>query len=309
MTVPELPDIEAYRAALGARAVGRVLLGVRLRSPFLLRTVEPALASFEGRTLTGTRRLGKRLVLAFEESSPGHYLVVHLRLAGRLTWGKAGAGLPGKRGLAAFDFQEGTLVLTEAGSRRMASLHAAAGAEALTAFDPGGLEPLQADAGAFVAALRRERHTLKRALTTPHLLAGIGGAYADEILHAARLSPVTLTTSLADDEAARLHGATQEVLRSWSARLAAGVSEGRWPRIGAFQDGMAVHGRFRQPCPRCGAPVQRIRYADRETNYCATCQTGGTVLADRALSRLLGKDWPRSLEAWEERLGTGGKGD
>ncbi len=308
--MPELPDIEAYRAALQARAVGRTLERVRTRGVFLLRTVTPPLDAFAGATLSGTRRLGKRLVFAFEGgdgvaagSGDAMFLVLHLMLAGRLAWAKPGAGLPGKRGLAAFDFGDaGTLVLTEAGSRRMASLHAVAGEAALSAFDPGGLEPLAAASEAFASALRSERHTLKRGLTSPHLLAGIGGAYADEILHAARLSPVALTTSLDDDEMGRLHAAAREVLAAWSARLSLGA-ERRWPKIGAFQDGMAVHGRFGLPCPRCGDPVQRIRYAARETNYCATCQTGGVVLADRALSRLLGKDWPRSLEAWEERVG------
>ena len=304
--MPELPDIEAYRVALSARALGRPLLGVRLRSVFLLRTVEPALSAFEGRRLTGTRRIGKRLVLGFEEGPSALFLVLHLMLAGRLAWGKPGAGLPGKRGLAAFDFDGGTLLVTEAGSRRRASLHAVAGEAALAELDPGGIEPLEASREAFAAALRRERHTLKRALTSPQLIAGIGGAYADEILHAARLSPVALTTSLDDAALETLFTATQEVLRRWVARLSDGAGEGRWPTITAFQDGMAVHGRYRQPCPRCGDPVQRIRYADRETNYCATCQTGGTVLADRSLSRLLGEDWPRSLEAWEERVGKGG---
>jgi formamidopyrimidine-DNA glycosylase len=305
--MPELPDIEAYRAALQARAVGRVLEGVRLRSVFLLRTVDPPLAAFEGRVLSGTRRIGKRLVLAFASPAPPLFLVIHLMLAGRLTWAKPGAGLPGRRGLAAFDVADGTLLLTEAGTRRMASLHAVAGEDALLRHDPGGLEPLEASEAAFATALRSERHTLKRALTAPHLLSGIGGAYADEILHAARLSPVALTTSLDDEAFGRLHRATREVLTTWTHRLGEGVEEGRWPKITAFQPGMAVHGRYREPCPRCGDPVQRIRYADRETDYCATCQTGGTVLADRSLSRLLGKDWPRSLAAWEERIGSGSK--
>lgn len=304
--MPELPDIEAYRAALAPRVEGRPLRGVRLRSVFLLRTAEPPLASFAGRRVTGTRRLGKRLILAFEDGEPPLFLVLHLMLAGRLAWGKPGAGLPGKRGQAAFDFDDGTLLLTEAGSKRMASVHAVEGEAALAGFDPGGLEPLTASPEAFVEAIRRERHTLKRALTSPHLLAGIGGAYADEILHAARLSPVSLTSSLADDEVERLRVATVEVLTAWTERLRGEAAGGGWPKVTAFQEGMAVHGRFRLPCPRCGAPVQRIRYADRETNYCAACQTGGVVLADRALSRLLGRDWPRSLEAWEERLGTGG---
>lgn len=303
--MPELPDIEAYRAALEARALGCELTRVRLRSVFLLRTVEPALAAFEGRVVTGTRRIGKRLVLAFETPAPSLFLVLHLMLAGRLAWAKPGAGLPGRRGLAAFDFPEGTLLLTEAGTRRMASLHAVTGEDGLLEHDPGGIEPLEATGEAFAEALRSERHTLKRALTAPHLVAGIGGAYADEILHAARLSPVALTTSLDDDALGRLHRATRDVLAHWTRQLSDGVESGRWPKVTAFQPGMTVHGRYRQPCPRCGDPVQRIRYADRETDYCATCQTGGTVLADRSLSRLLGKDWPRSLEAWEERVGSG----
>lgn len=307
--MPELPDVEAYRAAIGSRAVGRPLLAVRLRGVFLLRTVEPPLTAFEGRVLNGTRRIGKRLVLAFDgDDGPPRFLVLHLMLAGRLAWGKPGAGLPGKRGQAAFDFPDGTLVLTEAGSRRMASLHAVEGEAALAAFDPGGLEPLEVDAAGFADAVRRERHTLKRTLTAPHLLAGIGGAYADEILHAARLSPVRLSTGLDDDEIARLHRAAVEVLGGWATRLSDGVAEGRWPKVTAFQPGMAVHGRYGEPCPVCGAPVQRIRYASRETNYCATCQTGGQVLADRALSRLLGRDWPRSLAEWEERVGRTGRG-
>ncbi len=302
--MPELPDIEAYRAAIDARVAGGRLRGIRTRGVFLLRTVDPPLEAFAGRALSGTRRIGKRLVLAFEErEEPPLFLVLHLMLAGRLSWGKPGAGLPGKRGQAAFDFEAGTLLLTEAGSRRMASMHAVAGEEALAAFDPGGLEPLSASRAAFAEAVRRERHTLKRSLTAPHLLAGIGGAYADEILHAARLSPVSLSSSLDEEAMDRLYDATRSVLGAWSARLTRGVSEGRWPRVTAFQEGMAVHGRYAQPCPVCSDPVQRIRYQSRETNYCATCQTGGVVLADRALSRLLGRDWPRSLEAWEERVG------
>ncbi len=304
--MPELPDIEAYRAALQHRAVGHRLLGVRVRGVFLLRSVAPPLGDVAGRRMSGTRRIGKRLVLAFEEPAPPRFLVLHLMLAGRLAWAKAAAGLPGKRGQAAFDFDNGTLLLTEAGTRRMASLHAVEGERELAAFDPGGLEPLTAGAAEFAEALRRERHTLKRALTSPQLIAGIGGAYADEILHAAMLSPVALTTSLGDEAMERLHAATVEVLRRWSDRLAEGIEQGRWPKVTAFQEGMAVHGRYREPCPRCGAPVQRIRYAERETDYCAACQTGGVVLADRALSRLLGRDWPRSLEAWEDRLGGGG---
>lgn len=302
--MPELPDIEAYRAALAARAVGQALRGVRVRGVFLLRTAEPPLQAFAGLRLTGTRRVGKRLVLAFEEAEP-RYLVLHLMLAGRLAWGKPGAGLPAKRGQAAFDFDDGTLLLTEAGSRRMASLHAVVGEAALASFDPGGVEPLTASPSAFAEALGRERHTLKRALTTPSLFAGIGGAYADEILHAAELSPVAMTSSLDAEQVERLRSACVTVLTRWTAVLSEGVESGRWPKVTAFQEGMAVHGRYRQACPRCGAPVQRIRYAERETNYCAACQTGGVVLADRALSRLLGKDWPRSLEAWEERIGGG----
>lgn len=309
--MPELPDIEAYRAALAGRAVGSTLKEVRLRSFFLLRTVEPPLSAFEGRRLQGTRRLGKRLVLAFgaePEGRPALYLVLHLMLAGRLSWRPVGSGIPAKRGLAAFDFEQGTLLLTESGSQKMASMHAIVGDEALSALDPKGLELSEATAATFAHAMRKERHTLKLALTSPRLVSGIGGAYADEILHEARLSPVSLTTSLSDAELECLMEAARGVLARATRRFEDVVAAGRWPNVDAFRSDMAVHGRYGQACPRCGDPVQRIRYATRETNYCATCQTGGVVLADRALSRLLGADWPRSLEAWEARVGAAGKG-
>jgi formamidopyrimidine-DNA glycosylase len=268
----------------------------------LLRSVDPPLADVHGRTLTGVTRLGKRLVLAF---APDRFLVVHLMIAGRLQWRPPGAPppIPARIGLAALDFTRGTVLLTEAGTRRRATLHLVRGAAALALHDRGGLEPLTCTADAFAAVLRRERHTLKRALTDPTILAGIGNAYSDEILHAARLSPLALTTALTTDELARLHAATQHTLEEWITRLRAAAGDA-WPtRVTAFREGMAVHGRYRRPCPVCGAPIQRIRYAANEVNYCAACQTGGRVLADRALSRLLREDWPRELDAWEERVG------
>jgi formamidopyrimidine-DNA glycosylase len=300
--VPELPDVETYLAALAPRVAGTRLERVRLASPFLLRTVEPPLAAVHGRAVTGLRRLGKRLVLDLENDL---FLVLHLMIAGRLRWRPHGARLPGKVGLAAFDFVSGTLLLTEAGSRRRASLHVLHGAAALAAHDPGGLEVLKATPDAFAAALRRERHTLKRALTDARLLAGIGNAYGDEILHRARLSPVRLTSQLDDAEMARLFAATVATLTEWTARLRAEAGTGFPEHVTAFHPGMAVHGRFGQPCPDCGAPVQRIAYAENETNYCARCQTGGVLLADRALSRLLKADWPRRLEELESARGGG----
>lgn len=305
--VPELPDIEAYRAALERRALGQPLERVRLRSFFLLRTVEPPLSAFEGRVLSGTRRLGKRLVLSFDGAGDRLFLVLHLMLAGRLAWAAPVSALPGKHGLAGLDFTTGTLLVTEAGSKRMASLHAVDGEAALAEMDPGGQELADIDAAEFARALRAERHTLKWALTAPRILSGIGGAYADEILHEARLSPVSLTTSLSDAELGRLFDAAKAVLGRWTRHYLDEVERGRWPKIGAFQAGMAVHGRYGQPCPRCGDPVQKIQYANRQTNYCATCQTDGVVLADRLLSRLLGDDWPRTLEAWDARIGSSGR--
>ena len=295
--MPELPDITVYIEALERRLVGAPLEGVRLASPFLLRTVEPPLTAVEGRRVAGLRRLGKRIAIAFEGDL---WLVLHLMIAGRLHWRAAGAKLPGKRGLAAFDFAPGTLVLTEAGSRKRASLHVVRGEGELRRHDPGGLEVLEEGLEAFRAALTGESHTLKRALTDPRRLSGIGNAYSDEILHRARLSPVALTTRLSGEEIERLYRATRETLELWTERLRAAAGDGFPEKVTAFRAGMAVHGRYGEPCPECGAPVQRIRYAANETNYCARCQTGGKLLADRALSRLLKKDWPRTLEALEE---------
>lgn len=264
----------------------------------MLRSIDPAPAEIEGRRVEGLRRLGKRIVLELEG---GYFVVVHLMIAGRLRWRARGAPVPGRRGLAAFDFPSGTLLLTEAGTTHRASLHLVRGREALAMFDPGGLDVLAADFEAFRHALTRETHTLKRALTDPRLLEGIGNAYSDEILHAARLSPLRLTSRLTEPELRRLYDAARSTLTAWIERLRAQTGEAFPERVSAFREGMAVHGRYRRPCPVCGAPVLRIRYAENEVNYCATCQTGGRVLADRALSRLLREDWPRSLEDWESR--------
>jgi formamidopyrimidine-DNA glycosylase len=297
--MPELPDVVVYLEALRARIAGQVLEGVRLASPFLLRSVDPPLSACAGRRVVGLRRLGKRIVIALDGDL---FLVIHLMVAGRLRWKKPGSKIPGKLGLAAFDFDSGALLLTEAGSRKRASLHVAAGEEALAAHDRGGLEVLDADVPAFAEALRRERHTLKRSLTDPRLLSGIGNAYSDEILHRARLSPFKLTDALTDDEIERLFDASRDVLHEWTDRLRDEAGEGFPEKVTAFRKEMAVHGRHREPCPVCGSPVQRIVYSSNETNYCATCQTGGKLLADRALSRLLRKDWPRTLEELEEKL-------
>jgi formamidopyrimidine-DNA glycosylase len=296
--VPELPDLEAYLAALPPRVLGRTLQRVRLASPFLLRSVEPPLAAVHDRPLTGLSRLGKRLVFGLTDDL---FLVLHLMIAGRLRWKSSGAKLPGKVGLAAFDFDSGTLLVTEAGTKKRASLHLVRGEEALAAHDPGGIEPLASDLAAFSAALTRENHTVKRALTDPHLIAGIGNAYSDEILHRARLSPFHRTTDLGKEELRRLHDATRAVLTEWTERLIAETRGGFPEKVTAFRPGMAVHGRFREPCPVCRAPVQRLVYAENEANYCPRCQTGGRILADRALSRLLKGDWPRTLEELEAR--------
>jgi formamidopyrimidine-DNA glycosylase len=299
--VPELPDVEVYVEALRARVLGQPLLGVRLGSPFLLRTVEPPMSAFAGRRVLAVSRLGKRVVLEFEGEL---FLAFHLMIAGRLHWKAPGAKLPGRAGLAALDFPAGTLTLTEAGTKRRAALHAAAGRAALAALDRGGIEPLAATPASFAAALRRENHTLKRALTDPRLLAGIGGAYADEILHRARLSPLQLTSRLDDGEVERLRLAAREVLSGWTERLRREAG-GEFPEgVTAFREGMAVHGRHRQPCPDCGTAVQRIVHAASETDYCPRCQTGGRILSDRSLARLLKDDWPRTveeMEALEER--------
>jgi formamidopyrimidine-DNA glycosylase len=295
--VPEYPDIVAYLEALRPRIVGQRLERVRVSSPFLLRTVEPPIRAAEGRVVHGLRRLGKRIVFALEGEL---YLVLHLMIAGRLRWRPSGAKPPGRIGLAALDFAPGTLLLTEASSKKRASLHLVEGEARLGSYDPGGLEILASDLAAFRGRLAAESHTLKRALTDPRLFSGIGNAYSDEILHRARLSPVKLTRQLDDGETERLFAAARATLDEWTQRLRRENGD-RFPEnVTAFRDGMAVHGRYRQPCPDCGAPVQRIAYAENETNYCAHCQTGGRLLADRSLSRLLKEDWPRTLEELEE---------
>jgi formamidopyrimidine-DNA glycosylase len=295
--VPELPDVVVYIERLAPRVVGHSLARIRLASPFFLRSVEPPVREAEGRRVVGVRRVGKRIVIELADEL---FLVLHLMIAGRLHWRPPRAKIPGKVGLAALDFTSGTLVVTEASSRKRASLHVARGAAALRGHDPGGMEVLDAEPGPFAAALTRENHTLKRALTDPRLFSGIGNAYSDEILHRARLSPVKLTGQLSPEEIARLHAATRVTLLEWTERLRRETGSGFPEKVTAFRDGMAVHGRYRQPCPVCGSPVQRIRYAENETNYCARCQTGGTLLADRSLSRLLKSDWPRRLEELEE---------
>lgn len=296
--MPELPDVTVYVEALERRLAGRELRRVRLASPWLLRTVEPPIAAAERKRVRAIRRLGKRIVLALEDEL---FLVVHLMIAGRFRWRPPEAKLSGKIVLAGFDFENGTLVLTEASTKKRASLHVVRGEEALRALDPGGLEPLETDLAAFAERLRSESHTLKRALTDPHLFSGIGNAYSDEILHRARLSPFRPTRAIDDDEVARLREATHAVLTEWTERLRAEAGDGFPESVTAFREGMAVHGRYGKPCPDCGAPVQRIAYAENEANYCAGCQTGGRLLADRSLSRLLKDDWPKSLAELEER--------
>lgn len=297
--MPELPDVVAYLTALEPRVLGRKLERIRLASPFVLRSVDPPVSEAEGRTVTGLRRVGKRIVLALEGEI---FVVIHLMIAGRLHWRPAGVRPPGRVGLAAFDFPEGTLTLTEAGTKRRASIHLARGEAALRMHDRGGLDVMTATVAQLREALTRERHTLKRSLTDPRFLDGIGNAYADEILHEARLSPVRMTDQLVAGEWARLHAAARAVLGQWSERLSSTARLAFPERVTAFREGMAVHGRYGQPCPDCGAPVQRIVHAENETNYCAVCQTGRRLLADRALSRLLRQDWPRTLEELEERL-------
>jgi formamidopyrimidine-DNA glycosylase len=294
--MPELPDVAAYISALEPRIVGRPLVRVRLGNPFLLRTAEPPVASAEGRVVRELRRVGKRIAIGLEGDL---WLVIHLMIAGRLHWRPPDAKLAGRNALAAFDFADGSLVLTEAGSKRRASLHVVRGDAELLALDPGGIDVFATDLEAFRAALTAENRTLKRALTDPRIVSGIGNAYSDEILHAGRLSPVALTRNLNQAEWERLFAATRETLQLWIDRLGDEARAGFPEHVTAFRNDMAVHGRYGQPCPRCGVPVQRIRYADNETNYCAACQTGGKVLADRSLSRLLGSDWPRTLEELE----------
>jgi formamidopyrimidine-DNA glycosylase len=296
--MPELPDIQLYRHALGARIVGHRIERIRLAAPFLFRSVDPPLSTAEGRRVVGVERLGKRIVLALEGDL---YMVVHLMIAGRFRWKAAGAAVPGRVGLLALDFAHGTLLLTEAGTTRRAALHLLQGRDALTAHDPGGLEVLDSSFEAFSAALRHENHTLKRALTDPHILSGIGNAYSDEILHAARLSPFKQTQAVGDEELRLLYDAARRVLTDWTARLIAETGDTFPEKVTAFREGMAVHGRYGRPCPVCGTPVQRIVYAANEANYCATCQTEGRLLADRSLSRLLRDDWPRTLEDLERR--------
>jgi formamidopyrimidine-DNA glycosylase len=291
--MPELPDITVYVEALQRRLVGEPLVDVRVRSPFLVRSVEPPLSSAVGRRVRGVRRLGKRIVVELEGDL---FLVLHLMIAGRLKWRDAGKKPASKADLAVFEFPAGALLLTEAGSKRRASLHVVAGEAGLRDFDRGGLEVADATLAQFAERLRSESHTVKRALTDPRLFSGIGNAYSDEILHRARLSPVKLTGRLTDDEVRRLFDATRDTLVEWTARLRSETGDAFPEKVTAFREGMAVHGRFGEPCPVCGARVQRIRYADNETNYCARCQTEGRLLADRALSRLLGADWPRLLE-------------
>jgi formamidopyrimidine-DNA glycosylase len=299
--VPELPDITAYLTALEPRVVGQPLEHLRIASPLLLRTAVPRIETIEGRTVRSLRRIGKRIVFCFDDDL---FLVLHLMIAGRLHWRdlKPNAERPklgGRNNLAAFDFPHGSLTLTEAGTKRRASLHLVRGEQALTDLDPGGIDVLSASPEQFQQALTTENRTLKRALTDPRILSGIGNAYSDEILHAAQLSPLTLTSKLTPEEFARLYTATLNTLQLWIARFHAEAERSFPEKVTAFRPEMAAHGRYLQPCPRCGSPIQRIRYADNETNYCPVCQTGGKVLADRSLSRLLGSDWPRTLDELE----------
>ena len=294
--MPELPDIALYLSQLAPRILHQPLLRVTLKNPFVLRSVDPPLSAVEGKRVLGLRRLGKRIVLELEDQL---FLVIHLMIAGRFKWQPLGSKLGSKIVLAVLEFPEGLLVLTEAGSKRRASIHLVAGEPGLQQFDRGGLEVLDASAEEFAARLTSANHTLKRALTDPRLFSGIGNAYSDEILHRARLSPLTLTSRLSREEIATLFQATQATLKDWIARLRQNTGEAFPEKVTAFREGMAVHGRYGLPCPDCGTPVQRIRYADNETNYCARCQTGGRLLADRAMSRLLKKDWPRSIDEVE----------
>ncbi len=294
--MPELPDIAAYLHALEVRIVGQPLEKIRIASAFLLRTAQPPLETVEGRSVRELRRVGKRIAIGLEGEL---WVVLHLMIAGRLHWRAPGAGLAGRNQLAAFDFPQGSLVLTEAGSKRRASLYIVSGEEGLQSLDPGGIDIFSATPESFREALTTENRTLKRALTDPRVLSGIGNAYSDEILHAAQLSPLAQTHKLQPQEWERLYAATRQTIQAWMDELEAEAGKKFPEKVTAFRKGMAVHGRFGEPCPRCGAPVQRIRYADNETNYCPTCQTGGKILADRSLSRLLGSDWPRTLDELE----------
>ena len=295
--MPELPDVTVYIEALERFAVGRTLERARAINPFILRSVDPPLSAVEKREVIGTARVGKRIVLSLTDHL---HIVIHLMIAGRLRWRDKGKKPPGKIAQASFEFPHGTLFLTEAGSKRRASLHVVRGMDAVRAMDRGGIDVFVASGDEFAAKLRAENHTLKRSLTDPRFFDGIGNAYSDEILHRAKLSPMTLTSRLNDEEIARLFDATRDTLSDWIGRLRSEVGEGFPETVTAFREGMAVHGRFGKPCPVCGTPVQRIRYADNETNYCARCQTGGRLLADRALSRLLKQDWPRSIDELSE---------
>ena len=294
--MPELPDIVAYIHALESRIVAQPIQQVRLANPFLLRTAAPSITEVEGQTVRELRRIGKRIAIGLEGDL---WLVLHLMIAGRLHWRQRGAKLAGRQTLAAFDFPNGSLVLTEAGTKHRASLHVLRGEEGLQSVDPGGIDIFASDFGAFRDALSAENRTLKRALTDPRIISGIGNAYSDEILHAAQLSPIALTQKLTPDEWQRLFTATRDTLQFWTDRLCSEAERGFPEKVTAFRDGMAVHGRYGKPCPRCGETIQRIRYADNETNYCARCQTGGKLLADRSLSRLLKSDWPRTMEELE----------
>jgi formamidopyrimidine-DNA glycosylase len=294
--VPELPDVELYLSALRPRILGRELQRVRLASPFFVRTVDPPPSELHGRRVVALHRMGKRLVWGFDDDL---FAVFHLMIAGRLRWREPGAAIPGKVGLAGFDFDEGTILFTEAGSRKQASLHVVRNRDAVEALDPGGVDVSSLGEEEFGERLRRENHTLKRALTDPHVFSGIGNAYSDEILHHAALSPLKLTQSLSSEEVARLFASTRAVLDEWTKTLIREAGGSFPEKVTAFRPGMAVHGRYGQPCPRCGTPVQRIVYARNEANYCPSCQTGGRLLADRALSRLLREDWPRTLEELE----------
>ena len=296
--MPELPDVELYIGALRPRILRQPLERLRIGNPFVVRTIEPAPAALAGRTVVDVRRMGKRVVIGLNGDL---FIVLHLMIAGRLRWRDRGAAIPGKVGLAAFDFPSGTAILTEAGSRRQASIHLVQGADALAAMNPGGLELADATLDEFSARLRAENHTVKRTLTDPHVFSGIGNAYSDEILHAARLSPLKMATALSQEEIERLFGATRDVLADWTRRLREETGDQFPEKVTAFREGMAVHGRYGQPCPACGAPVQRIVYARNEANYCSRCQTGGRLLSDRSLSRLLREDWPRTLDELERR--------
>jgi formamidopyrimidine-DNA glycosylase len=296
--VPELPDVEVYVEHLRRRVVGQPLEHARIASAFLVRSFDPPIRAAEGKRVRSVRRMGKRIVFELDDDL---FLVLHLMIAGRLRWRERGAKVPGKLGLAAFDFPTGTLLLTEASPKKRASLYLVRGKAAVDALDPGGLEPLTASTAEFAEALRRENHTVKRSLTDPHLFSGIGNAYSDEILWRAHMSPVRLTSKMTDDEIAGLHEATKATLREWTERLRKETGDDFPEKVTAFREEMAVHGRYRKPCPACGSPVQRIAYAANESNYCAPCQTGGKLLADRSLSRLMRGDWPKTLEELEAR--------